>query len=307
MINIPTFEVAGRFRIEAVRPDGSVRELCDWFDNLILNQGLDAMASRGNYFRYCQVGSGAAAPLATDTQLQSRIAGAIQDNNALPGQVNTTDRYVYQNQAYTFPVGAATGNISEIGIGWDLTGTTLFSRALVKDASGNPITITVLADEQLRVYYQFRVYQPTTDFFNGTVGGYTVIGRSANVGVVHSLSGWYLTSEAHDRNFFAPSFNSTLLISSGAIAGITGAPTPVDDTLNQYNVTAAAAYVAGSFARDLTITISPNNSNIGGGIGAISMPMGPTYFQFGFTPKIMKTSVQELKIVLRYTWARRAV
>ncbi|MBD8496665.1 hypothetical protein, partial [Pseudomonas syringae] len=115
MIKIPKFEVAGRFRIEAVRPDGSVRELCDWFDNLIVNQGMDALAGRTDYLRYCQVGSGSTTPQATDTQLQSRIAGATQDNGGLDAQVNTTDRFIYLDQSYTFPIGGATGNISEIG------------------------------------------------------------------------------------------------------------------------------------------------------------------------------------------------
>ncbi|MBD8496659.1 hypothetical protein, partial [Pseudomonas syringae] len=222
-------------------------------------------------------------------------------------QVNTTDRFIYLDQSYTFPIGGATGNISEIGIGWALTGTSLFSRALVKDSSGNPITITVLADEQLRVYYQFRVYQPTTDFFSGSVGGYGVVGRSSNVGVSHAQGGWYLTTSTNAyRNMFATSTSIAVYVSSNGVSAITTQPAP-EEVLQQSSIMADSVYSAGSFYRDFTLTIGPNNSNLGGGIGSIALPLGPAYFQFGFTPKIMKTSVQELKIVLRYTWARRAV
>lgn len=304
MLEVPKFEVAGRFRVEAVRADGSAREICDWFDNLILNQGLDALAGRTDYLSYCQCGVGANAAQATDTQLQSRIAGIAADTQ-YSAQINTTDRYLYLDLVYTFPIGSATGNISELGIGWGATGTSLFSRALVKDASGNPITITVLADEQLRVYYQYRVYQPTTDFFAGTVGGYSVVGRSANIGSINEPNGWYLyQGGVQPRNRFFPSSSYSVSFSSGGIAAMTSAPSPAGSVTQSAGST---AYIAGTFSLDYTITVAPNDGNIAGGIGSIFLPFGPTCFQFGFTPKIPKTNVQELKIVLRYTWARRSV
>lgn len=305
MLLNPTFEVAGKIKLEAIRPDGSVRLLADWFDNLILNQGLNLMAAQTDYLDYCQCGSGTTAPLVTDVQLQSRIAGKLVDapTTAL---LNTTDRYLYANPVYTFPIGGATGNISEIGIGRTATGTTLFSRALVKDTSGNPTTISVLADEQLRVNYQLRIYQPTVDIFSGTVGGYAVTGRSANVADTLFASGWSIQAGFNTaRNSFKS--NGGLSVYRGEIGPITSEPSGLINAYSGSSVVVDTAYVSGSFFRDTVITLGPNEVNDPAGIGAIRLPYGPTQFQFGFTPKIMKTNTQELKITLRYTWARRAL
>lgn len=252
------------------------------------------------YLNYAQCGSGSAVPAVTDVQLQTFIAGKTNDLKTST-VVNSTDRYVYMQRAYTFDVGAATGNISEIGVGSAVSGANLFSRALVKDINGSPTTITVLADEQLRITYEFRVYQPTADIFAGTVSGYSIVARSANVNDLNYSSGWSMDS------LFVLGSAYYGFVSDGAVGPITGGPSGTGAQLNPFTQAAQAAYVAGSFSRDIVLTFGPNDFNFVNGIGAVRLPYGPTQFQFGFTPNIMKTSTQALKITLRYTWARKTL
>jgi hypothetical protein len=302
------FEVAGLFKLEALRADGSTRLLADWFPNLILNQGLDMLATQTLFGSFSQCGSGSTPPAVSDTQLVARIAGQYMDSNPI-SQINTTERYLFVNSVYTYAIGQATGNISELGIGAAASGTTLFSRALVKDASGNVTTVTVLADEQLRITYQLRVYQPTADFFNASLGGYQVVGRSANVGTVNSNVGWYLNLLSHftqqdNRIIFGVPTNGLARLYTGVIGPITGTPAGEFYALGASSGV-ASEYVSGTFRRDLTIIVSTDKGNDPAGIGAICVCCGPTFFQFGFTPNIMKTNLQELKFTIRYSWSRR--
>lgn len=300
MLTNVDIKVGGRFKLEVIKPNGDVTVAADWFANLILNQGLDKLAGTSNFLDFAQCGSGSNVPATSDVQLQTFIAGRAMD--AQPSvAINSTDRYAYVTRAYTFAIGAATGNISEIGVGTLISGPNLFSRALVKDINGSPTTITVLADEQLRITYEFRVYQPIADIFTGTVNGYNVVARSASVNSINVNGGWYLPSSFSLQSGLYGS------VTDGAIGPITGAPTGTGMQLAPYMQATQSAYVSGTFTRDVVLTFGPNDFNMANGIGAIVLPYGPTQFQFGFIPKIMKTNVQSLKITLRYTWARKTL
>ena len=51
------------------------------------------------------------------------------------------------------------GNVSELATGWQASGNnSIYSRALIRDENGNPTSITVLEDEQLRVSWEHRWY-----------------------------------------------------------------------------------------------------------------------------------------------------
>lgn len=131
--------IAGRYKLTAIKPDGSKRELSDWFPNLITDIGLERMGV-GAFITTCVVGSGNATPQFTDSQLQSRVASTttIQTNSYASG-VGAPDYYCYYSLTFRFPIGAAAGNLSEVGVGW--SSSSLFSRALILGA-GNTASIT---------------------------------------------------------------------------------------------------------------------------------------------------------------------
>lgn len=153
--------------VRKAETDEIVRETPE-FHNLVLNTGLARMGV-GTWIDRCCVGSGNSTPVATQTSLDSFIGSttAIATGTTSTGgiQVTTAPYYWFGRITWRFAVGIATGNISEVGLGWG--NTSLWNRALVKDAEGNPTTITVLADEYLDVISEVRVYPKTsTGSFN---------------------------------------------------------------------------------------------------------------------------------------------
>ena len=160
-------------------------QVVDWFDNLITNQGLDSLGFRtnGSNYSYCKVGSGSTTPAVTDVGLVN-VLGSKSGGTNTNGFTTTAPFYSWRRMEYAFTPGQATGNVSELSIGWDETNASAFSRALVTE-NGSPITITVLPDDYLTVYYEFRLY-PNLDDVTGTVtiGGTThsFTGRAAGVG-----------------------------------------------------------------------------------------------------------------------------
>lgn len=167
------YGVAGRFKLVAVRPDGSTRELAPWQDNLITNTGLDYLAgwsttvdnsNNDSMIGYLVVGTGSTPPAPTDTALANRLAINNSDIAIQGSGTTTAPYYAWFRRTFVFNAGVAAGNLTELGLtqrpgtGTGISKTFLFSRALIKNSSGDPITVTVLPDEILQVTYELRVY-----------------------------------------------------------------------------------------------------------------------------------------------------
>ena len=131
--------------------------------NLITTAGLNKWVGSQEACRnYIFIGTGTTPPTFSDTQM-----GVYKTYKAVGSPLSETNSgapdYITTLTSYTrFAVGTATGNITEVGIGWitDFASVPdnhrVFSRALIQDVDGDPVTITVLADESLDVYYRLR-------------------------------------------------------------------------------------------------------------------------------------------------------
>lgn len=150
-----------------------VRKVCDdsvvketpFFCNLVLNTGLDRM-SVGTFIDRCCVGSGNSTPNNAQVSLDSFVASTTANQSNTAGISTVSPCYYWGRRTWRFAQGVATGNLSEVGLGW--TNTNLWNRSLIKDINGNPTTITVLSDEYLDVISEIRFY-PTelaTSSFN---------------------------------------------------------------------------------------------------------------------------------------------
>lgn len=181
------FGVQGRFMMEAIKPDGTVRELAPWQDNLITDTGLasmggwqyrDAPSDPGSNYvssgttEYCWVGSGSTPPAFTDTAPANYVANTNTqiDTTAVRSNPGDAKHFTGARRIFQFAAGAAQGNLAEIGLsnGRHIGPTPtyklwIFSRALIKNANGDPITVTVLPDEILQVTYEHRMYLDTTE------------------------------------------------------------------------------------------------------------------------------------------------
>lgn len=300
MINIEA-TCSGHYRLRVIRADGSIKTDLS-FDNLITDGGLNYMGNNSGYLLWCQVGSGTTAPANADTALANRIAGTNTASNNETIQ-STPPYYIAQNRTFVFATGTATGNISEVGVGWATSGS-LFSRALIRDAQGNPTTITVLDDESLEVTYQFRHYAPASDI-SGTftlrevVHTYTL--RAANVTSILAANAWQLANGVTAGTMAGNSGGQRFY--DGEIGAITTGPSGA--TAN--GAQTVAAYSNNSLVRDHTLTAGPAIANFAGGVGAMLLKAGIGAYQCGFTPKIIKSDVDTLAITLRISWSRRAL
>lgn len=300
----PRIEVQGFFKLEAVNEEtGERRLLADWFPNLILDQGLNrlGLSPSAAATGYCQVGTGSTAPAVTDTQLQTFVAGTGNTQSVSESYVAGPPPYQRAVITYRFSTGAAAGNLSEVGIGWGASGTTLFSRSLIKDGSGNPTTITVLSTEALDISYEIRNYPPTTDVtgsvtISGTSYSYTI--RAANItGSTNWGARW-----AVDRGFSVAGIELPIAY-DGSIGNITSNPS--GSTSNATD-RIAAAYSNNSYKRGGTITFGLNQGNFAGGIKSVLITgQYSSQFQIEFSPTIDKTATKVLTLDFEISWARR--
>lgn len=297
--------MAGFFKLEAVRPDGTRRLLADWFPNIITNAGLNAIGTLSTWMAACRVGAGSAVPSALDTNLQSHIAGTTDIRSHNVAAQATPPYYSSATRVYRFAQGVAAGNLQEIGVATQAGNSTgvLFSRALILDSGGSPTTITVLSDEVLDATYQVRVYPPTADV-TGTVniGGvdydYTV--RAASV---TDTSYWYLPASAGGGGLFSSRFGQ------GSLGAITSSPSGTNVLLNA----TPAAYTDGSLTRRTQVTCGLDDGNFGGinwALTTFGSPGGNSSLgrmQVGFDALIPKDNTTTLTLEFSITWARGSI
>jgi hypothetical protein len=159
--------------------DNSIARESEFFHNIVLDTGLARM-SAGTWIDRCCVGSGNSVPVATQTALDNfRASTTNQNTTSTSVNTSTTPYYFSAKVTWRFPVGAATGNISEVGMGW--SDANLWNRALVKDIGGNPTTITVLSDEYLDVVSEIRLYPELS-----TSGTFNLLDKSG--AIINSIS-----------------------------------------------------------------------------------------------------------------------
>jgi hypothetical protein len=292
-----TLGVAGRYKMEAVNADtGERRVVADWFDNLITDMGLNRLGS-GGVCSYCLVGSGSTPPANSDTQLQTLVAATSTTQGGDGGIVTSPTAYRWARYVFRFGAGAAAGNLSEVGVNWNGSTTAIFSRALIKDGSGNPTTITILSNEYLDVTYELRVYPPAADVtFQRTISGqtYDCTLRAMGIGLTSPQN--YLSSGASYTN------SGYVNAYSGAIGSITGFPGGSQGGLNYTQ----DAYSNNSYAQTCVLTAGLSVGNFGaGGIQAIGFQNHLCSFQVGFSPAIPKDGTKILTLNVSVSWARR--
>lgn len=300
--------VAGQFRLVVRGPDGEVRRDTGWFDNLILDSGLNRWAT-GTIIGGVAIGTGTSTPVATQTGLDAQSAYTTSNQGITYGNSGAAPYYGTMLLVYRFAVGALNGNYTEIGIGW-ASGANMFSRALIVDSLGVPTTLTVGPTEQLDVSYTLRAYAPATDVVNTVlIGGVstTVTTRASSVGA----AGWGTSFSAKNSTEGGRSLTG---VYDGAIGAITASPsgTPTYTTTVSF-----AAYVNNSFSITRTAGFSLSEGNLTGGIDAMWVSIGIglivnpgsnnpySAYQYAFSPAIAKDNTKTMNLVTSHSWVRR--
>jgi len=269
-----------------------------WFDNLLLNQGLDNMTTTGLAFWYCQVGTGSTEPAVGQTALAALAAGAVSASSGT-ATIDTVNRQWICTWTYTFPEGTFNSiNLTEIGTGTATTGTTLSSRALIRDEVGNPVALTVLLEDALVVRYRLIINQPTGDFVGN---GATIRAAFVNnlTGSTSNLNGWL--------NSFQPfqTVNSPAQFRiGGTIGAITAGPSGGSSANAASGQNGNGAYTPGSFSREFFYRLTATQLNGGTGVNTMLYVIGPTLWQLQLDTPIIKTDPQTLRLNVSLSWGR---
>lgn len=285
--------VGARFKLVAKKADGTVTRETPWFLNLVLDTGLERMTT-DSYADRCCVGTGNSEPIPSQVALDAFKASTTTVQANSNGIVTTDTVYGWARRTWRFDKGVAAGNISEVGLGWG--NANLWNRALIKDAAGNPTTITVLSDEYLDVISEIRCY-PVDNVTNA-------FQLKDKVGAVISthqcLVRPYLAGAAWPSGKIIAG-NVGVLIFSSAIQSITAWPTGSSQSGGvPSNVIPSPKKIRAGMDLGLavanmthkTIYLSLQNSIFTGG------------YQFEMTPAISKNSTQVMSYTFEFTWDR---
>lgn len=294
--------VEGILCLNVYRPDGTLRVYTGEFKNLILDNGLNRMGV-GTFMSHCQVGSGSTPPANTDTALVTYVAATNSLHAQTQGTALATPYYGYTRKTFRFSAGTATGNLTEVGIGWQSATGNLFSRSLIKDELGDPTTITVLSDEVLDVVYELRSYVDEVDSasFEVTVTGDTPVTYDCFVRAMRVTDFQYWSP--NDGAVSYKSWVSWLIAGhTGTVGAITSSP---NGTAGGVSSVVAAAYGNNDLYRDFDMIWELDYGNVSGGIRSISFTSTIGAWQAQFDPTtIPKTSVRVLHINVRVAWDR---
>lgn len=285
------------------------------YENLLVDAGLDAVGDGSGDLDaltdYMAVGTGSTPPANGDTTLGAEVARTNSNGGFSPtySAGPNTDYHEYEITR-VFVEGEADGvALAEVGVFQNAVGGPMFMRQLLRDDLGDPTTVTLLATEQLRVVWAWRVWpQKTTDSQNLDISGTatTCDTRAVQIdqsdawgtgvaGVLLKLGGW------------SGNTGKSFCCESNTLPGLTGAHGLSGE---QPDNVSFASYTPGTFYRDATFTFGPSKGNFATGIGGVVFsPFGDFIgseesFMTTFDPKVAKDDTLRFVYTCRISWAR---
>ena len=296
---------SGRYQLIKRNAFGREIERTPWFDNIILDAGLNRVGT-AQAIAGAAIGTGTSAPNASQTGLDTQVhwttttgAGWGTETAAGANPYNNTITYVYRTT-----LGALNGNYTEVGVGW--ASGSMFSRALILDGVGSPTSISVGSAEQLDIVYQLSIYPPLVDTSNVvTISGvdYTVTGRAANVNAMNPISQTWRPSWFASKAVDIFPLANNVITTNGAIGAVT--TLPAGTQLAQGSSALIGAYSNNSMTRSARHTYGLNDSNHTGNTRSVVACWYFATFQYEFNPVLPKNNTKTMTLDFSITWARR--
>lgn len=304
-------KMKGEYKFRVRNAEGEVVRETEWMPNLITNIGLDRIGQGGAILSSttaCSVGEGSNPPVFADTALQTYHQTS---NNVSYSNTNgTSPDYIGKaGFVYSFAVQTVNKNYTEVGVGWGTLGTNLWSRALIVDSGGAPTSFTVLVGEQLEVTYRLWFVPNLTDnTYTVTIAGvtYNCTTRPASLPLG-------LVTGIFARGFDWTSGSTDCVLYTGAIGAYTLIPSGT--STSSYSSMVPAAYTAGNYYRDYTISWGTTAGNLSGGFrsvwhsiradngGGQPWPF-PHAFQTDFGASVPKDNTKTMSLTFRFSWGR---
>lgn len=304
MVNIRN-EIGATFKMRTYKADGITTKETGEFHNVVLDTGLQQMGV-GAWANRCLVGTGNSTPVVSQTQLDNTLASTNTIQTSSASMNTSTKPYYYSLQiTYRFGEGVAAGNLTEVGLGWTQTGQNpCWNRALIKDANGNPTTLTVLSDEFLDVTVEIRIYPAETiggsfDFKN-KLG--EVISTHTYNGYVHMV----VPQVAVSNRFQFSSINlyANANITESPTAVITGTSLGSNSASNTTEQIISPTSMRGQMKFNLNQGLGDCTGFTINMIGVHRSTSAQAYYKALINPPITKTNEMEITWTLDLTWGR---
>lgn len=310
---LPKRKLYGRFKL--TKGVGSIiTGETEWIDNIITDNGMNKVADNqfNNVSGFCHVGTGTATEVATDTALQTFLAGKGSPTVIADTAQGSAPYYGSYVRKWRFNPGEATGNISEVGISDQVTTGDLWSRARVKDGGGLPTTIAVLATEWLDVTYEMRLYPDRVDA-DGT-GSVTY-----DVSYNYTIRGALVTNFSYLRAAFTQA--TAAIVSSNyaegygsgsSLGAVTSEPSGGNNIGSGTTDVSISleSYTTDAFERDVTFEFGLNSMNATGtpdGCLCIMVHTALGAYQIAYNNVVPKDNTKVWHVPLNLAWARKTI
>lgn len=208
------FGVHGKFRV--IKSKGGAVTYDNTFPNVVLDVGFDNFWSnpsgplKRDFFSHLFLGTGTTAPTRQDAGLEAR-SGTLAGKGRVSYEETSGNaaEYKYQRHVARFDYGEgeAEGVWTELGLAESTSYNIPFNRSLIKDENGNPISLTILSDEYLTVYYTVEFWLKNMAPLENT-GSITFNGQTVNYTITTDATGWGYGDYAA-RAFFGGSITAT--------------------------------------------------------------------------------------------------
>ena len=203
--------IHNRFDVEVIdTKTGKVRQRAHG-ENVICSQLWTRLFAPDTYFNYIHYGTGSGTPATANTSLFTFLGygtPAIADDvitNTPASGIYAIRRKIVLNE--TTAVGAT---ITEVGIGYGTSASTLCTHAMLKDENGNQISISKASTDIINIYATVFLHYSATGYDGGSIrliahgiGNYESINTydgSGYIGYLPFLCGLYSGSYAYPPN-----------------------------------------------------------------------------------------------------------
>ncbi len=298
--------MTGEWQLDVYNIFTKERRSAGRFKNLITNSGKDLIAT-SSYLTTCQVGSGNTTPAAGQTALVALVDTTTNIQSSTYSSSPTAPYFFRVTKVFEFAARTSNVNLSEIAI----AGSTLVSRALIKDISGNPTTLSLIVGDVLVATYIFTEYllngdTVLTGVTLGTWTGNTTIRNAyATIANPNFLGEAFNKRPPGDTAFPSISSVGGGRFYNGALGAETSIPAGTTADFNT-ELTLFGSYVAGSYTRTLRLICPSGKGNLAGGVSAVAITTSLGAFQFGFSPALPKTTDNVLTLDFIVSWDNAA-
>ena len=301
------YKVEGIYdKVEIIGKDGEVKKSVGPFKNLILDAGLHLMGTDNRFTNHFYYGTGNTPPTVADQDMEAYVGHrtSTESNSSNNDEASNT---ISLTKTWLSDPMSADVIIAELGIGYSPNASTrnIFSRSLVKDAQGNPITLEMLEGESIRATYTLVMHLPESDvhgsFMMHEDGVDTNVAYVARPYLLSNTGRWSITNP---NTFSVATAPSARLWKGDLTAAWPSVPPP--SSTNYAGSVSMAPYdpVAAPFQVRGSVTSSPTQSNVPAGFDCMRLSLGIGCWQFKLDKDIVKTNDFTMIMNFSASWGR---